>query len=95
MALEAVENRFFVGYRSPPTIATFGTRTGKLLGRTTSCGDVDDMFYDAERRNVYVSCGQARHTVALLMVRHRTRLSVGLLLEERVAGLVRTLEKRF
>ena len=58
MALDALGNRLFVGYRSPAAIAAFDTATGKLLGRTTSCGDADDLYYDTRRARVYVSCGE-------------------------------------
>jgi DNA-binding beta-propeller fold protein YncE len=58
MALDALGSRLFVGYRSPPTLAAFDTRTGKLMSRATSCGDADDVFYDAKRKRVYMSCGE-------------------------------------
>ena len=58
MALDAVGSRLFVGYRSPASIAAFDTRTGKLVSRATSCGDADDVFYDAKRKRVYMSCGE-------------------------------------
>ena len=58
MALDATGSRLFVGYRSPATLAAFDTRTGKLISRTTSCGDADDVFYDEKRKRVYMSCGE-------------------------------------
>jgi DNA-binding beta-propeller fold protein YncE len=58
MALDTVGSRLFVGYRSPATLAAFDTRTGKLIGRTASCGDADDIFYDEKRKRVYMSCGE-------------------------------------
>ena len=58
MALDAAGSRLFVGYRSPATLAAFDTRTGKLISRTTSCGDADDVFYDEKRKRVYMSCGE-------------------------------------
>lgn len=58
MALNAAGSRLFVGYRSPAAIAAFDTRTGKLISRATSCGDVDDVFYDEKRERLYASCGE-------------------------------------
>ena len=58
MAFDALGMRLFVGYRSPAVIATFDTGTGTLLGQIPSCGDADDVFYDALRKRVYVSCGE-------------------------------------
>ena len=58
MALDTAGNRLFVGYRSPATLASFDTRTGKLISRATSCGDADDVFYDGKRKRIYLSCGE-------------------------------------
>jgi hypothetical protein len=33
-------------------------RDGSLAGSIESCGDADDLFVDAKRRRVYVSCGE-------------------------------------
>jgi hypothetical protein len=33
-------------------------RTGAVIGEHDTCGDVDDMFVDAKRRRVYVTCGE-------------------------------------
>jgi hypothetical protein len=58
MALDPAGSRLFVGYRFPATLAAFDTRTGKLISQATSCGDADDVFYDAKRKRVYMSCGE-------------------------------------
>jgi YVTN family beta-propeller protein len=58
MALDADGNRLFVGYRSPAMIVVFDTRTGKSIERAMSCGDADDVFYDAKRERIYASCGE-------------------------------------
>ena len=58
MALDGAGSRLFVGYRSPATLAAFDTRSGKLVSRTASCGDADDIFYDEKRKRVYMSCGE-------------------------------------
>lgn len=58
MALDAAGGRLFVGYRTPPLIATFDTSTGAALGQVASCGDADDLYYDTKRKRIYVSCGE-------------------------------------
>jgi DNA-binding beta-propeller fold protein YncE len=58
MALDAAGSRLFVGYRSPATLAAFDTRSGKLITRSKSCGDADDIFYDDKRKRIYMSCGE-------------------------------------
>ena len=36
----------------------FGMRDGSLLANVDACGDADDVFVDAKRHRVYVSCGE-------------------------------------
>jgi hypothetical protein len=45
-----------LAYRSPPELAVFST-DGKPIASAETCGDVDDLFVDAKRERVYVSCG--------------------------------------
>lgn len=58
MALDPTGSRLFVGFRAPASIGMFDTRTGKPLGRVPTCGDADDVFFDARRQRLYVSCGE-------------------------------------
>ena len=57
MAFDALRQRLFVAYRVPALIAMFNTQTGELIARLPTCGDADDVFYDARRERVYVICG--------------------------------------
>lgn len=34
------------------------SQDGHVVAQTSTCGDADDVFVDAERRHVYVSCGE-------------------------------------
>ncbi|PSC05964.1 hypothetical protein SLNSH_06200 [Alsobacter soli] len=43
--------------RKPATLLRYGL-DGSLLWRKATCGDADDVFYDARRRRFYVSCGE-------------------------------------
>ena len=58
MAVDADEHRLLVVFRSPARLMVFATRTGKLEGSFDTCRDADDVFVDAQRRRVYVSCGE-------------------------------------
>jgi streptogramin lyase len=58
MAIDEDRERVLVGFRSPATVAAFAMRDGSLAGTIDSCGDADDLFVDAKRRRVYVSCGE-------------------------------------
>jgi DNA-binding beta-propeller fold protein YncE len=44
-------------FRSPPRLVFLDSRTGAVAGSSLSCADADDVFLDAKRRRVYVSCG--------------------------------------
>ena len=46
-----------MAYRVPALITMFDTKTGELMARLPTCGDADDVFYDAKRERVYVICG--------------------------------------
>jgi hypothetical protein len=57
MAIDEDRERVLVAFRNPATIAAFAVRDGSLAGTIESCGDADDLFVDAKRRRIYVSCG--------------------------------------
>ena len=46
-----------VGFRSPATLALFDRTSGRIASQAASCGDADDIFFDAKRKRYYVSCG--------------------------------------
>jgi DNA-binding beta-propeller fold protein YncE len=57
MALDAAARRLLVVYRRPALLAVFDTSSGTVIGKIAICGDADDVFVDAKRQRVYVSCG--------------------------------------
>jgi hypothetical protein len=44
-------------FRNPAKLALLDTKTGAVTQRLDTCGDADDVFFDAKRRRIYVSCG--------------------------------------
>lgn len=56
MAIDRDRGRVLLAYRSPAALAVFST-DGKPIATAETCGDVDDLFVDARRERVYVSCG--------------------------------------
>ena len=58
MALDHESKRLLVSFRDPPKLGVFDMGSGSLIGSVATCGDVDDMFVDAKRRRLYVSCGE-------------------------------------
>jgi DNA-binding beta-propeller fold protein YncE len=58
MALDHESKHLLVSFRAPPSLGVFDMGSGSLLASVETCGDVDDMFVDAKRRRLYVSCGE-------------------------------------
>ena len=44
-------------FRRPAKLVLLDTTTGTAMQRLDTCGDADDVFFDAKRRRIYVSCG--------------------------------------
>ena len=58
MALDVPNHRLFVGCRKPARLVIFDTTTGKPVSDLAISGDTDDLFYDAPRKRLYISCGE-------------------------------------
>jgi DNA-binding beta-propeller fold protein YncE len=57
MALDPVRRHVLVIFRSPAELGVFSMTDGKPIATTETCGDADDLFVDAKRARIYVSCG--------------------------------------
>jgi hypothetical protein len=57
MALDESSGRVFVAFRNPPQLSVFSVRDGSAIAAVGACGDTDDLFFDAKRQRVYLSCG--------------------------------------
>jgi DNA-binding beta-propeller fold protein YncE len=60
MALDEEGRRLFVGARSPPVLLVYDTGSGNVIARLPIGKDSDDVFFDAERKRVYVICGEGK-----------------------------------
>jgi hypothetical protein len=58
MALDEANRRLFVGCRKPARLVAFDTEAGKRVADAGISGDTDDLFYDAKRQRLYLSCGE-------------------------------------
>jgi DNA-binding beta-propeller fold protein YncE len=58
MAIDAAAHRVLVVFRSPPILMALSSEDGHVMAKAETCGDADDVFIDAKRRRVYVSCGE-------------------------------------
>ena len=57
MILGDAERELWVVFRRPPKLVAINTATGARIATLDSCADADDIFFDAKRRRLYVSCG--------------------------------------
>ncbi len=60
MALDEAGHRLFVGARFPAVMLVYDTDSGKVVARVPIGRDTDDIFFDAERKRIYVICGEGR-----------------------------------
>ena len=58
MAVDDDQHRLLVVFRSPPRLSAYSSQDGRPISSVESCGDADDIFVDAKRHRVYVSCGE-------------------------------------
>jgi hypothetical protein len=58
MALDEADRRLFVGCRHPASLVVFDTQSGKQIASLPSAGDADDLFYDSQRKKIYLSGGE-------------------------------------
>ena len=58
MAIDRDAHRVLVVFRSPPALVAFAAEDGRAAAKLETCRDADDVFVDAKRRRVYVSCGE-------------------------------------
>jgi DNA-binding beta-propeller fold protein YncE len=57
MALHPTRDVLATVFRSPPRLVLLDTRAGTVTGILAACRDADDVFFDAKRERIYVSCG--------------------------------------
>jgi hypothetical protein len=58
MALDESHGRLFIATRRPAMLLVYDTEKGVEATRMPICGDADDMYFDAQRRQIYVVCGE-------------------------------------
>jgi hypothetical protein len=58
MALDEVDHRLFVGVHMPPRLAVFDTASGRLVTALPSVQDSDDLYFDSDRKRIYMPGGE-------------------------------------
>ena len=67
MALDEPGRRLFVATRRPANLLVYDTQTGVEVASVPMCRDADDLFFDAQRRQIYAVCGEG----VVLVIRQR------------------------
>lgn len=57
MTLDTANNYVFVGYRHPAVLACYDNKTGQEINKVDLVGDVDDIFYYADKEEIIGSGG--------------------------------------
>ncbi len=60
MALDESGRRLFVGARKPAVLLVYDIDSGKVVAELAIGEDTDDIFFDPQRKRLYVICGQGR-----------------------------------
>jgi len=58
MALDETHGLLATAFWDPARLVLLDTTSGAVKANTETCGDADDVFFDAKRRRIYVSCGE-------------------------------------
>ena len=58
MVLDEANRRVFVGTRKPARLTVFDMDSGKVVASLPTAADMDDMFFDADRKRIYVAGGE-------------------------------------
>jgi hypothetical protein len=58
MALNEADHRLFTISRKTPMLVVFDTESGNEVFRMRAAGECDDVFFDAERKRIYVIGGE-------------------------------------
>jgi DNA-binding beta-propeller fold protein YncE len=58
MALDEADHRLMIVTRTPPRLVVYDTNSGKPVATMPCVADVDDLYYDANHKRVYIPGGQ-------------------------------------
>ena len=58
MALDEADRRLMIVTRTPPRLVVYDTNSGKAIATLPCVADVDDLYYDANHKRVYIPGGQ-------------------------------------
>jgi DNA-binding beta-propeller fold protein YncE len=57
IALDSARFALATVFRRPSRLVLLDTKTGSVTAKLPVCADADDVFFDAKRERIYISCG--------------------------------------
>ena len=57
LAIDESGARIATVFRSPARFVLLDTKSGAVVANVATCNDADDVFFDAKRQRIYISCG--------------------------------------
>ena len=58
LAIDESGSLLAIVFRSPARLVLLDAQSGSVVANLDTCGDADDVFFDARRKWIYVSCGE-------------------------------------
>jgi DNA-binding beta-propeller fold protein YncE len=58
LAIDETGSLLATVFRSPPRLVLLDAQSGHVVANLDTCGDADDVFFDAHRKWIYISCGK-------------------------------------
>jgi DNA-binding beta-propeller fold protein YncE len=58
MALDEADHRLFIGAHVPPRLVVLDTAAGRTVATLRSVQDMDDLYFDADRKRIYMPGGE-------------------------------------
>jgi len=63
MAIDEQHHHLFIGCRKPARLLVLDMDSGNVIASTPCVGDTDDLFYDPDRKRIYISGGEGAITI--------------------------------
>lgn len=57
LTLDRKGHRLFIGFRAPPILKIYSTNTIESIGSLKISRDIDDLYYNPKKEEIYISCG--------------------------------------
>lgn len=58
MELDTTDHRLFIACREPSRLIVYNTDKGEVVDSAECSGDADDIYYNSDNAQIYISCGE-------------------------------------